>query len=166
MRDRVRPLLAAPPRQDPQLRQDLIMERKSTSRGGRVVNLRSIGGGESGDKSEGPNQELIGIALGFRLVFSNEAEVWTVRGILRDGSPSREDIGEVSFILIPGDVEPATAVTGFIAPPPPYVLAVPEETLWQQLRGMVVQLGYDLDGFYVSLGIGGKARYFEEFSRN
>ena len=89
-----------------------------------------------------------------------------MRGILRDGSPSREDIGEVSFILIPGDVEPATAVTGFIAPPPPYVLAVPEETLWQQLRGMVVQLGYDLDGFYVSLGVGGKARYFEEFSRN
>ena len=139
------------------------MERKSTPRG-RVVNLRAIGG-ERGDTTEGPTQEIIGIALGFRLVFSNEAEVWTVRGILRDGSPSRDDIGEVSFILIPGEVEPATAVTGFIAPAPPYTLAVSEEVLWQQLRGMVVQLGYDLEGFYVSLGIGGKARYFEESSR-
>ncbi|MBM4250749.1 MAG: hypothetical protein FJ146_02135 [Deltaproteobacteria bacterium] len=142
------------------------MDRKSQPRE-RVVNLRAIGSqGRDNTKSEGPVQEIIGIALGFRVVFTNEAEVWTVRGITRDGSPSTEDIGELTFILLPGDVEPATAVTGFIAPPAPYVLAVPEEVMRQHIRGMVVQLGYDLDGFYVSLGVGGKAHFFEEFGRH
>ena len=140
------------------------MDRKVNPRG-RVVNLRAIGS-DRGPKEDGPNQEVVGIALGFRLVFSSEAEVWTVRGILRDGSPSRDDIGELSFITIPGDTEPATAVTRFLAPPPPYTLAIGEESILQQLRGMLVQLGYDQEGFYASLGIGGKPRYFEEFSHN
>src|SRR4051794_11898991 len=98
------------------------MERKGgTPRGGRVVNLRAIGQEKRGsDKAEGPAQDVVGIALGYRIVYTEQAEVWTVRGILRDGSASRDDIGELSFILIPGDMEPATALTGFIAPPPPY----------------------------------------------
>jgi len=140
------------------------MDRKVNPRG-RVVNLRAIGS-ERGPKEEGPSQDVVGIALGFRLVFSSEAEIWTVRGILRDGTPSRDDIGELSFITIPGENEPATAVTGFFAPPPPYNLAISEEAILQQLRGMLVQLGYDQEGFYASLGIGGRPRYFEEFSQH
>lgn len=139
------------------------MERKGTPRG-RVVNLRAISHGDG--KFEGTTQEIIGIALGYRLVYSEQAEVWTVRGIQRDGAPTRDDIGELSFILIPGDMEPATAVTGFIAPAPPYVLALSEDAIWQQLRAMVVQLGYDQDGFYASLGIGGRPRFYEDYRRD
>jgi len=138
------------------------MERKGTPRG-RVVNLRSIKQDGRGEKTEGPSQELIGIALGFRLVYAEQAEIWTVRGILRDGNASRDDIGELSFIMIPGEMEPATAVTGFISPAAPYVLALSEDALWGQLRGIIVQLGYDQEGFYVSLSVGGKPRYYEDY---
>ena len=140
------------------------MDRKGTPRG-RVVNLRAISAKSGGEKTEGPSQELVGIALGYRLVYAEQAEVWTVRGILRDGSASRDDVGELSFVMIPGDMEPATAVTGFIAPAAPYNLSLSEDALWQQLRAMVVQLGYDQEGFYVSLAVGGKPRYYEDYRR-
>jgi hypothetical protein len=140
------------------------MDRKANPRG-RVVNLRAISDKGRSEKSEGPSQELIGVALGYRLVYSEQAEVWTVRGILRDGSPSRDDIGELSFVMIPGEMEPATAVTGFIAPASPYLLSLSEDALWQQLRAMIIQLGYDQEGFYLSLAVGGKLRYYEDYRR-
>ena len=152
----------------PRRKRICMMERKGPPRG-RVVNLRAIGGqaeGRGEGTVEGPRQDIIGIGLGYRLVYSEQAEVWTVRGVLRDGTPSRDDIGELSFILIPGDMEPATAVTGFVAPAAPYALAMSEDALWQQLRAMVVQLGYDQDGFYASLGIGGKPRFYEDYRRD
>lgn len=143
------------------------MDRKGPPRG-RVVNLRAVSGKDrkADDGDKGPKQELVGLGLGYRLVFSEQAEVWTVRGVLPDGTPSRDDIGELSFVMIPGDMEPATAITGFIAPPPPYVLGISEEVLWQNLRAMIVQLGYDQEGFHLSLGVDGKPRYYEDFRRD
>jgi hypothetical protein len=126
--------------------------------------VRDDAGGR--DKTEGPTQEIVGVGLGYRMVFSEQAEVWTVRGLLRDGTVARDDIGELSFVLIPGTSEPATAVTGFVAPSPPYVLALSEDALWKQVRNMLVQLGYDQDGFYASIGIGGKYAYYEEYDRH
>lgn len=137
-----------------------MVERKTSPRGGRGF-LRAVSQ-DSRDKSDAPIEEIIGIALGFRLVFSDQAEIWTVRGILRDGSPTKDDIGEISFVLIPGDIEPGTAVTGFIAAPAPYLIALNEDQLWQQLRAFIVQLGYDQEGFYASISFGGRHRYVEE----
>ncbi len=141
------------------------MERKGTNRP-RIVALRALGSETGREKKEGPAQDVTGIVLGYRMVFSEQAEVWTVRGVLRDGTLTKEDVGELSFVLIPGSQEPATAVTGFVAPMPPYVMALSEETLWQQLRVMVVQLGYDQEGFYSSIGLGGRHCYYEEYDRN
>jgi hypothetical protein len=141
------------------------MERKGGNRG-RVVNLRAVKNKSDRLSSEGPIQEVVGISLGDRMVFSEQAEVWTVKGHLRDGSIARENIGELSFVLIPGVAEPATAIVGFIAPSEPYVLGVGEDALWPQLRSMVVQLGYDLDGFYASIAFGGRYAYFEEYRRD
>ena len=142
------------------------MDRRSNPRI-RAVNLKALNQNKEGqgERPTGPTQEIIAVALSFRMVFSEQAEIWTVRGIMRDGEPTREDIGELSFVMIPGDEEPATAVTGFISPQPPYLLGLSEEALWQHVRAMVTQLGYDQDGFYASLAIGGAHRYFEEFRR-
>lgn len=141
------------------------MERKGTTRP-RIVNLRALTNDGAREKKEGPAQDVTGIVLGYRMVFSEQAEVWTVRGVLRDGTLTKEDVGELSFVLIPGSLEPATAVTGFVAPMPPYVLSLTEEALWQQLRVMVVQLGYDQEGFYSSIGLGGRHCYYEEYNPN
>lgn len=139
------------------------MERKGPKRQ-RVVNLRAVPNRNQRDKLEGPVQEVVGIVLGDRVVFSEQAEVWTVRGLTKTGDLVHESIGELSFILIPGTQEPATAVIGYISPAAPYSLIVGEDVLWPQLRSMVVQLGYDIDGFYASVSIGGRAAYFEDFN--
>lgn len=135
------------------------MDRKPNVRGGRGF-LRAVSQ-ENRDATGQPTKEVIALALGFRIVFSDQAEVWTVRGILSDGSPTIDDVGELSFLAIASDTEPATAVTGFLAVTAPYVLALNDEQLWQQLRGFIVQLGYDQEDFYVSIGVGGRHRYFE-----
>ena len=140
------------------------MERKGPSRG-RVVNLRAVPNRDSKQK-EGPPQEIVGVVLGDRLVFSEQAEVWTVRGLLKGGTLARENVGELSFVLIPGTQEPATAVIGYIAPAPPLSLMVGEDVIWPQIRAMVVQLGYDVDGFYASVAIGGRASYIEDFQQD
>jgi len=100
--------------------------------------------------------EILVVGLGDRMVISEQAEIWTIRGVLQDGRVLEEPVGEISFVMIPGQFQPATAVVGFIAPPAPHVLGVGEEILWPQLRAMISQLGYDLDGFYVSLSINGR----------
>ena len=143
------------------------MDRRSNPRI-RAVNLRALNQNQEGggERPDGPAQEIIAVGLSFRMVFSEQAEIWTVRGMLRDGEPTKEDIGELSFVMIPGEEEPATAITGFIAPQAPYLLGLSEETLWQHVRAMVVQLGYDQDGFYASLAVGGAHRYYEEFRRS
>jgi hypothetical protein len=131
-----------------------MVERKSKNRM-RLVQMRTPG---QDDKSAGerPSQEIVGIALGYRVMISEMAEVWTLSGALKDGTYTKEEVGELSFALIPGEEQPATAVTGFVAPAAPYVLAVPQVTLQQQLRAVIAQLGYDRDGYYISLGIGGQ----------
>lgn len=138
------------------------MERKGTNRA-RLVSLRSIGGSQDNQStSEGSLREIVGVGLGYRMVFAEQAEVWTVRGYLRDGSVTKEDVGELSFVLIPGTSEPATAITGFVAAAAPYTLNLTEDALWKQLRGMLMQLGYDQEGFYASIGFGGRHCYYEE----
>ncbi|MCX6118177.1 MAG: hypothetical protein NT027_11595 [Proteobacteria bacterium] len=107
---------------------------------------------------------VMAIGLGDRIVVSEGAEVWTVKGVLSDGKIVENPVGELSFVLIPGHAEPATAVVGYIAPRPPYSLAVAEEHLWPQIRGMIAQLGYDMDGYYASIAIGGKVCYRREFN--
>jgi hypothetical protein len=141
------------------------MDRKGGNRG-RVVNLRAVKPKSDRLHAEGPAQEIVGVSLGDRMVFSEQAEVWTVKGHLRDGAIARENIGELSFVMIPGNSEPATAIIGFIAPSEPYVLGIGEDSLWPQIRSIIVQLGYDLDGFYASLAIAGRYAYFEEFRRD
>jgi hypothetical protein len=75
-------------------------------------------------------------------------------------------VGEISFVMIPGQFQPATAVVGFIAPHAPHVLGISEETIWPQLRAMISQLGYDLDGFYVSMSINGRPFNRREIADN
>src|SRR4051812_32718433 len=106
------------------------MDRKGTPRG-RVVNLRAISAKSGGEKTEGPSQELVGIALGYRLVYAGPAEVGTVGGILGDGSASRDGVGELRFVMIPGDMELTTAVIGFIASAATYNMSLSEDALWQ-----------------------------------
>jgi hypothetical protein len=141
------------------------MERKGPRN--RSVNLRAVPSRDKGElggnKKDGPAQEIVGVALGDRMVFSEQAEVWTLRGLLQGGGFARENVGELSFILIPGTQEPATAVVGFVSPSAPYTLAASEDVLWPQIRGMVMQLGYDMDGFYASVSFGGRYAYFEDF---
>lgn len=138
------------------------MERKSASRARGF--LRPVASkGETSDKGGSlAMQEVMGLVLGFRLVFSEQAEIWTVRGILRDGSVTKDDVGEFSFVIIPGDGDPAIAIVGYLAAPAPYLLKISEEAMWAHLRGFAVQLGYDQEGYYISLGYNGQHRYYEE----
>jgi hypothetical protein len=141
------------------------MDRKSGTRG-RPTALRAVSSAkDAGPKVDGPTQEIVAVGLGYRMVYSEQAEIWTLTGFLRDGTSARQDIGELSFTLIPGDMEPATAVVGFICPSAPYKLSMHDDALWAQLRGLVTQLGYDQDGFYVSIAVGGEHRYYEDYKR-
>lgn len=138
------------------------MERKGSTRS--RANLRAVPNRDRETKGkDGPPQEIVGVVLGDRLVFSEQAEVWTLRGVLKGGVVHRESVGELSFVLIPGTQEPATAVVGFIAPEVPLTLTASEDALWPQIRSMVVQLGYDIDGFYASIAFGGRSAYFEDY---
>lgn len=129
----------------------------------RVRHLKAVKGAHSdGSKDEPVSGEIIIVGLGDRMVISEQAEVWTVRGVLRDGQVLQEAVGEMSFIMIPGQFQPTTAVIGYIAPQAPHVLGISEETIWPQIRAMIAQLGYDLDGFYVSMSINGKPFYRRE----
>ena len=128
----------------------------------RLVNLRGPDSGKT-DATDQTRKEIVGISLGYRVLISEQAEVWTVAGLLADGTVAKEEIGELAFALMPGEHEPATAITGFLAPAPPYVMSIPKENLWQELRSIVTQLGYDQDGFYVSVGVGGERNYFEDY---
>jgi hypothetical protein len=135
------------------------MDRKSKSRI-RLVNLRASGNEDRGN-AEGPIQEVVNIGLGYRILISEQAEVWTVSGTLRDGTVARDDMGELSFVIIPGEGQPATAITGYLAPSAPYRLAIPETSLREQLRDLVGQLGYDREGYYLAVGTGGSTLYEE-----
>jgi len=141
------------------------MDRSKSNSRMRIVNLRA-GTSDGKDLPTGPAQDVTGIALGFRMVITEQAEVWTVRGVLSDGNATKDDIGELSFVLIPGSHEPATAITGFVAPQAPYTLTMTEDALWKNLRSIVVQLGYDQEGFYAAVGMGGRYCYYEEYDRS
>lgn len=139
----------------------MASERKTRSRL-RLINLSAVGPDDKAAK-DGPAQEIVGLGLSYRVIISEQAEVWTVQGILKDGTATKEDIGELSLVLIPGNEEPATSVTGFITPSAPYVLSLPEPKLREELRTLMVQLGYDRDGYYLSVGVGGAYVYDEAF---
>ena len=142
----------------------MATDRKSKSRL-RLVNLRPPAAEGAGVVPEGPAQEVVAIGLGYRILISEQAEVWTVRGMLRDGTPTREEVGELSFSVIPGDSEPATAINGHMAPPPPYTLSLSETELHEQLHAIIQQLGYDHEGYYLSVGVGGQFHYEENYER-
>lgn len=141
----------------------MASDRKGRSRL-RLVNLDAVGG-ESGTVVDGPQQEVVALSLSYRVLISEQAEVWTLSGLLADGDVTKEDIGEISLVLIPGDEQPATSVTGFIAPRPPYILGLSEAKLREELRSLLMQLGYDRDGYYLSVAFGGKHLYDEAFDR-
>lgn len=123
----------------------------------RVRHLRAVKGSSSlTTTTQTEAGEILVVGLGDRMVISEQAEIWTLRGVLQDGRVLEDAVGEISFVMIPGQFQPATAVVGYIAPPAPHVLGVSEDVLWPQLRAMISQLGYDLDGFYVSLSINGR----------
>lgn len=129
----------------------------------RLVKALSTSGANRGTEEEPPPSEIFAIGLGDRMVISEQAEVWTIKGVFRTGSLVPEPVGEISFVMIPGQYQPATAVVGYICPREPYQLNLADELIWPQIRGMITQLGYDLDGFYVSLSIRGKPFYRKEF---
>lgn len=138
----------------------MFTERSISSR---IRHLKAVkASGQGGSKDESVGGEIVIVGLGDRMVISEQAEVWTMRGVLRDGQVLQDPVGEISFVMIPGQFQPSTAVIGYIAPHAPHVLGVSEETLWPQLRAMIAQLGYDLDGFYVSMAIDGKPFYRRE----
>jgi len=134
----------------------------------RIRHLRAIKGSVDGSSTTTEVQagQILVVGLGDRMVISEQAEIWTMRGVLHDGRVLDEAVGEISFVMIPGQYQPATAVIGFIAPPAPHVLGVGEDVLWPQLRAMISQLGYDLDGFYVSMSINGKPFNRREMTEN
>lgn len=138
----------------------MFTERSITSR---IRHLKAVKGASTGNTTEDQAVgEIIVVGLGDRMVISEQAEVWTVRGVLSDGHVLQDPVGEISFVMIPGQFQPATAVVGYIAPHAPNKLGISEETLWPQLRAMISQLGYDLDGFYVSMSVNGKPFYRRE----
>lgn len=138
----------------------MFSERSITSR---IRHLKAVKGASTEDNTNTTVAgEIIVVGLGDRMVISEQAEVWTVRGVLNDGRVLADPVGEISFVMIPGQFQPATAVVGYIAPHAPNILGISEETLWPQLRAMISQLGYDLDGFYVSLSVNGKPFYRRE----
>jgi hypothetical protein len=142
----------------------MFTERSISSR---IRHLKALKGASSGgSKEETPTGEIIVVGLGDRMVISEQAEVWTIRGVLTDGRVLQDPVGEISFVMIPGQFQPATAVVGYIAPHAPNILGISEETLWPQLRAMISQLGYDLDGFYVSIAVNGKPFYRRELIEN
>lgn len=142
----------------------MLTERSSSAR---IRHLKAIKSAKIGDSiDESPTGEILIVGLGDRMVISEQAEVWTVRGVLSDGRVLPDPVGEMSFVMIPGQFQPATAVVGYLAPHEPNRLAVPEESLWPQLRAMISQLGYDLDGFYVSMSINGRPFYRRELIEN
>jgi hypothetical protein len=139
----------------------MFTERSITSR---VRHLKAVKIGLADDNSSTDTTigEIVVVGLGDRMVISEQAEVWTIRGVLNDGRVLNDPVGEISFVMIPGQFQPATAVVGYIAPHAPNRLGISEEALWPQLRAMISQLGYDLDGFYVSLSVNGKPFYRRE----
>jgi hypothetical protein len=146
---------------------DVLMQ-TDHSNSSRIRHLRAIKGSVDGSTTttQAPAGQILVVGLGDRMVISEQAEIWTLRGVLHDGRVLDEAVGEMSFVMIPGQYQPATAVVGYIAPPTPHVLGVGEDSLWPQLRAMISQLGYDLDGFYVSMSIDGKAFNRREMSDN
>jgi hypothetical protein len=133
----------------------------------RIRHLRALdGASKDNNLTEAGPGEIIVVGLGDRMVISEQAEVWTIRGVLSDGRVLEDAVGEISFVMIPGQFQPATAVVGFIAPHAPHVLGISEDTIWPQLRAMISQLGYDLDGFYVSMSINGRPFNRREIADN
>jgi hypothetical protein len=133
----------------------------------RIRHLRALdGASKNNTPTESGSGEIIVVGLGDRMVISEQAEVWTIRGVLNDGRVLEDAVGEISFVMIPGQFQPATAVVGFIAPHAPHVLGISEDTIWPQLRAMISQLGYDLDGFYVSMSINGRPFNRREIADN
>ena len=142
----------------------MFTERSITSR---ARHLKAVKGASSENTTDDTTVgEILVVGLGDRMVISEQAEVWTVRGVLSDGQVLRDPVGELSFVMIPGQFQPATAVVGYIAPHAPNKLGIAEDILWPQLRAMISQLGYDLDGFYVSIAVNGKPFYRRELIEN
>jgi hypothetical protein len=138
----------------------MFSERSISSR---IRHLKAVkASSHGGSKDDSIGGEIIVVGLGDRMVISEQAEVWTVRGVLRDGQVLQDPVGEISFVMIPGQFQPSTAVIGYISPHEPHVMGISDESLWPQLRAMISQLGYDLDGFYVSMSVNGKPFYRRE----
>ncbi len=146
----------------------MFTEHTTKGRTSRLKVLNSLSQSEKDDTQppEFSAGEILVVGLGDRMVISEQAEVWTIRGVLSDGRVLADPVGEISFVMIPGQFQPATAVVGYIAPHAPHILGITETVLWPQLRAMISQLGYDLDGFYVSLSVNGKPFYRRELLEN
>ena len=144
----------------------LSTEKPGRARMQLVKKAQSGASATGGDASGATEGDVVAIGLGDRMVISEHAEVWTLKGVLSTGTVLSEPVGEISFVLIPGNFQPATAVVGYVAPHVPFKLGLNDDTLWPQIRAMIAQLGYDLDGFYVSLSVHGKPFYRKEFAEN
>lgn len=140
----------------------VLIEQRMPSRMRLIKNQSTTSFSSSSTTNDKP-AEIIAIGLGDRMVISEMAEVWTLKGVMRDGMVVPEPVGELSFVMIPGNYQPSTAVVGYVAPQKPFELGIGEDLIWPQIRGMIAQLGYDLDGFYVSLSLCGKPFYRKEF---
>ncbi len=128
----------------------------------RLINLKpSVGGGASSDM--GLTQEIMGIALGRRLIHLEQTEIWTVRGVLRDGKLTPGNIGELTFLSVVDLEGVVIVVNGFVAEIQGTKLSMSDEQLWDYIAAMIEQLGYDSEGFFGTIGVGGSFKTYDDF---
>ncbi len=137
------------------------MDRSKPSRP-RVVNLKAVAPSKDG-VSTGEVSEVVGVTLGCRLIDTETTEVWTVRGIRRDGHLTREPLGELCFITLFELDQAVVVVSGFISEPEGVTLSMQKDVFWEHIRAMINQLGHSDEGFLGSIGVGGQYRHFDDF---
>ena len=123
---------------------------------------RGSGSSHSSQSAEGP-REIHRIILGSRLLHSKLSELWHLDGVLSGSKWETVPIGEFSVSTIPKMSQPRYAVVGYLSPPDGHEFRLGLDEIWNQFKGLMSHLGYDIEGFHGSLSLMGHPVYFEEF---
>lgn len=115
------------------------------------------------NETTGPEREITRMILGSRLLGGKHTEIWHLEGVLAGEPWETVPLGEFSVSRIPKMSQPSHAVVGYLTPPEGFQLTFGLDELWNQFKGIMGNLGYDLEGFYGSLSLMGQPVYFEEF---
>jgi hypothetical protein len=111
----------------------------------------------------GPGRDIARMILGSRLVGGKNSEIWHLEGVLAGDPWETVPLGEFSVSRIPKMSQPSHAVVGYLTPPEGYQMSFGLDELWNQFKGIMAHLGYDIEGYYGSLSLMGQPVYFEEF---